>query len=321
MHCPTTPKLRKTPVHADIADRLGHTVVAVPPVAWSDKLDLAEAENRKLISHIEAGGVGALLYGGNANLYHYDRGRFAALVDLIADAAAPQTNVIPSIGPDFGKLMDEARILRDRRFAGVMALPMTFPTHPAGIEKAIRAAADTLGAPLILYVKREHYLAPDRIASLLADGAVCFVKYAVERSDPAGDQYLSDLCSAIGAGNIASGMGETPIHVHLPQYRLRTYTSGGVCIAPRAAMAILAAYRSGDLEKARRLSAPFLQFERVRAAINGFSVMHDAVTLSGIANMGPILPMAGNVPEDKLAVVQAAVNDLVALDQTCHKVG
>lgn len=303
----------------DIATRLGRTVVAVPPVAWTNELELAEEQNRKLIKHIERGGVGALLYGGNANLYHYDRGRFAALLDLLGDAAAPGTDIIPSIGPDFGKLLDEARLLRNRNFAGVMALPMTFPTHPDGIEKAIRAAADTLGAPLILYIKREHYLAPDRVAALLGDGAICFVKYAVERSDPAGDQYLSDLCSAIGPGNIASGMGETPIHVHLPDYRLRTYTSGGVCIAPNAAMAILAAYRAGDRAEARRLSAPFLHFERVRAAINGFSVMHDAVTLSGIADMGPILPMAGNVAEADRPKVQEAVAALVALDKTCQK--
>lgn len=303
----------------DIAARLGRTVVAVPPVAWTDRLDLAEAENRKLIKHIEGGGVSALLYGGNANLYHYDRGRFAALMDLLGDAAALGTAVIPSIGPDFGKLLDEARVLRDRKFAGVMALPMTFPTHPAGIEKAIRAAADTLGAPLILYIKREHYLAPDRIAALLGDGAICFVKYAVERPDPAGDQYLSDLCNAIGPGNIASGMGETPIHVHLRDYGLRTYTSGGVCIAPNAAMAILAAYRAGDRVEAERLSAPFLEFEKVRAAINGFSVMHDAVTLSGIADMGPILPMAGNVAEADRPRVREAVAALVALDKTCQK--
>ena len=86
-------------------------------------------------------------------------------------------------------------------------------------------------------------------------------------------------------------------------------------------MALLAAHRAGDTEEATRLSAPFLRFEQVRASINGFSVMHDAVTLSGIADMGPILPMAGNVPADKRAVVQQAVNDLVALDQTCQKVG
>lgn len=302
-----------------IASRLGRTVVAVPPVAWTSGLELAEHENRKLIKHIESGGVGALLYGGNANLYHYDRGRFAELMDFLSDTAAPETDVIPSIGPDFGKLLDESRLLRDRKFAGVMALPMTFPTHPSGIEKALRAAADSLGKPLILYIKRENYLAPDRVAALMDDGAVCFVKYAVERQDPAGDAYLSDLCSAIGSGNIASGMGETPIHVHLPHYNVRTFTSGGVCIAPAASMAILDAYRAGDRAEAARLSQPFLHFERVRAAINGFSVMHDAVTLSGIADMGPILPMAGNVAEADRPRVREAAAALVALNQTCQK--
>ncbi|RUT31275.1 dihydrodipicolinate synthase family protein [Arsenicitalea aurantiaca] len=306
---------------AEIASRLGRTVVAVPPVAWTDRLELAEGENRKLIAHIEAGGVGALLYGGNANLYHFDLGRFDALMALLAEAPRAATDVIVSIGPDLGKLLDEADRLKDHSFAGVMALPMTFPTHPEGIEKGLRLAADRLGGPLILYIKREHYLAPDRVASLVKDGAVNFVKYAVERTDPRGDAYLSDLCSAIGPDIIASGMGETPIHVHLPEYRVRTYTSGGVCIAPRAAMALLAAHRAGDMARATALAAPFLAFEKVRAAINGFSVMHDAVTLSGIANMGPILPMAGNVPQGRLSEVQGVVDGLVALDKTCQNPG
>jgi dihydrodipicolinate synthase/N-acetylneuraminate lyase len=111
-------------------------------------------------------------------------------------------------------------------------------------------------------------------------------------------------------------MGETPIHVHLPRYRLRTYTSGGVCIAPRGHEAACRPSRR-DTEAAGRLAAPFLAFEKVRAAINGFSVMHDAVTLAGIADMGPILPMAGNIPGDARERVQA-VDALVALERTCQ---
>lgn len=307
-------------MYKDIAQRLEHTVVAVPPVAWTKELELNEAENIKLISHIRAGGVTALLYGGNANIYHYDMGRFGALIDLLSDVD-PGVDVIPSIGPDLGKLLDGARRLRDRNFAGVMALPMAFPAQPKGIEKAIRMGADALGAPLILYIKRESYLAPDQVASLLSDGAVCFVKYAVERDDARNDQYLADLCSAIGPENIASGMGETPIHVHLPEYRLRTYTSGGVCIAPRAAMALRRAHAEGDLARASQLAAPFLEYEKVRATINGFAVMHDAPTLAGIADMGPILPMIANVEADRLPEVQRAVDALVALDKTCKVAG
>ncbi len=301
---------------SEIAERLGRTVVAVPPVAWTAALDLAEEPNRRLVAHVEAGGVSALLYGGNANLYHFDLGRFRALVEFLRDVPRPATAVIPSIGPDFGKLVDEARILRGFRFAAVMALPMTFPTQPAGIERGLRAAADALGAPLVLYVKRENYLAPDAIARLVAAGAVSFIKYAVERADPDGDAYLEAICAAVGRENVASGMGETPIHVHLPRYRLRTYTSGGVCIAPRAAMALLAAHRAGDGAAAARLVAPFLAFERVRAAINGIAVLHDAVTLAGIADMGPILPMAANLAPAQRREVQAAVDGLQALDRS-----
>jgi hypothetical protein len=47
--------------------------------------------------------------------------------------------------------------------------------------------------------------------------------------------------------------------------------------------------------------------------------MHDAVTLSGIADMGPILPMAGNVAAADRPAVQQAVAALVALDKTCQK--
>jgi hypothetical protein len=45
--------------------------MAVPPLARNvDKDDLIAEENRRLIEHMEAGGVRTLLYGGNANLYH-----------------------------------------------------------------------------------------------------------------------------------------------------------------------------------------------------------------------------------------------------------
>ncbi|HZN64194.1 MAG TPA: hypothetical protein VFB66_02760, partial [Tepidisphaeraceae bacterium] len=57
---------------------LTQSVIAVPPLARDRDFSVNEGENRKLIRHIEAGGVRTLLYGGNANFYHvplseYDR--------------------------------------------------------------------------------------------------------------------------------------------------------------------------------------------------------------------------------------------------------
>src|SRR6185437_604744 len=161
------------------------------------------------IRHIEAGGVSILLHGGNANFYHIDLGRFRAMLDILANGTAPQTGVVPSIGPDFGKMLDQAPILRESRIRDVMVLPTGFPADSAGIERGLREVVQALGFSVVMYVKRDAYIEPDRLAGLVRDGVVRFVKYAVEREKPEQDAYLASLIAAIGADTIDSGMGET----------------------------------------------------------------------------------------------------------------
>ncbi len=302
--------------HQSVLPDFSSSVVAVPPVAWDEAFNLNEVANRAQIRHIEAGGVSILLYGGNANLYHFDLGRFADLVGLIADAASPDTVVIPSIGPDLGKALDECKLLHRHGFSEVMMLPTQFPSSPAGLVRGIRMCADALGHGLILYVKREGYLAPTDVEQLVKSDAVRFVKYAVERELPEVDPYLSDIIAAIGPQRVSSGMGETPIHTHLPVLKMATYTSGAVCIAPRAAMELLRAYKVGDLTYAEELRIPFLRFEQVRSALGGIAVLHDAVTISGIADMGPILPMLANIPAAQQPLVADAVAGLVDVERS-----
>src|SRR5690348_391614 len=63
-----------------LTDRLTRSVLAVPPLARSKDLTLNEAENTKLIRHIEAGGIRTLLYGGNANFYHIAPSEFEQVI-------------------------------------------------------------------------------------------------------------------------------------------------------------------------------------------------------------------------------------------------
>jgi len=59
--------MKTTPItSADLA----RSVIVVPPLCRDEKLELADAENVRLIRHLEGGGVRILLYGGNANLYN-----------------------------------------------------------------------------------------------------------------------------------------------------------------------------------------------------------------------------------------------------------
>ncbi len=221
------------------------SVVAVPPIALNADLTVNADANAAIIRHIEAGGVRILLYGGNANLYHFGLDDYRAGMEAVIAAAAPQTGLITSIGPDFGKAMAQAPIARDLGFKNVMLLPTQFPADPAGVANGVRRLAAILGHGLVLYLKRENYVDPDELARLVSEGAVDFVKYAVERADPAQDAYLDAVIGAIGKDRMASGMGETPIHDHLGRRALTTYTSGAVCIAPSAAMELLTLYKAG----------------------------------------------------------------------------
>ena len=89
------------------------SVLAVPPLARNASLELCKENNAKIIRHIEGGGVSMLLYGGNANLYHVRLTEYAALLNMLQDLAAQDTLVIPSVGPSYGLMMDQADILKD----------------------------------------------------------------------------------------------------------------------------------------------------------------------------------------------------------------
>ncbi|MFP3243812.1 MAG: dihydrodipicolinate synthase family protein, partial [Paraburkholderia sp.] len=100
--------MKLSPIHDS---EFAATVMAVPPLARRADYTLDAVENQKLIRHIEAGGVRTLLYGGNANLYHVAVSEYRELLDMLAESAGPDTRVIPAIGPDYGKMLDQARIL------------------------------------------------------------------------------------------------------------------------------------------------------------------------------------------------------------------
>ena len=232
------------------------------------------------------------------------------VLDLLVAIAPADGWMIPSLGPDFGKAMDQAAILRDYDFPTAMALPMAAPTRPAGVATGLRRLADAFGRPVTAYVRAETYFAPRDMAALLADGAVCAVKYAVERKNPSEDRYLAELVDALGTERLVSGIGERPAIVHLTQFGLVGFTSGSVAIAPHMSMAILKLLKGGDIATAEALRARFLAFEDQRDAHSPIVVLHDAVRLAGIANTGPLQPYLANLADGPVNGVAEAARAL-----------
>jgi dihydrodipicolinate synthase/N-acetylneuraminate lyase len=291
------------------------SVLAVPPLARNPDHSLDRDANRALIRHLEGGGVRTLMYGGNANFYHLPMSEYAETVDFLAEAAGKDTWVIPSAGADYGKLLEAAKILRTRMFPTAMALPFGHPSNDSGVATALRRFSDALGKPVIAYVKALGYIEPATLGALVKDGVVCAIKYAVVLKDPSQDPYLEKLVQAVDRALIISGIGERPAIVHLRDFGLKSFTSGSVCVAPRGSTALLAALKAGRYDEAEAIRARYIPLEDERDTRGPIRVLHDAVTLAGIADMGPMLPMISNLDAAEAAKVKAVATQLLAHDR------
>jgi dihydrodipicolinate synthase/N-acetylneuraminate lyase len=293
-------------------EALTKSVIAVPPLARTQSLALNRSENARLIRFLEAGGVSTLLYGGNAVLGHVAPSEYASLLAMLSETAGQDTLVIPSVGPSFGMMLDQAAILRDFTFLTAMLLPTRDPTTPAGIAAALTRFADRAERPAVLYLKHDDTLDAGTIARLMSDGLLSWIKYAIVRSSAAEDRFLRELIDSVGAARIVSGMGEQPAIMHLRQFGLAGFTSGCVCVAPQLSTAMLQALRLGNFAAAEAIRAKFAPLEALRDTISPVRVLHAAVQLAGVADTGPLVPLLSEIEPGDRPAIAAAVKDLTA---------
>lgn len=303
--------MKSTPVTT--AD-LENSVIAVPPLARNADLSLNRAANLTLIRHIEAGGITSLMYGGNANFYHLPLSEYADTLDFLAEAAGPDTWVLPSVGSDHGRMMDQAVLLRNRKFPTAMLLPHFFPHTVNGLASGIRRFTDVLGKPAVLYIKSDNYLPADVIANLRSEGRLASIKYASVRENPAKDSYLRELVNQVGRDIIVSGIGERPVIEHFRDFGLTSMTSGSCCVAPRGTAQLLSLLQQKRFDEAEVIKARYIPLEDCRDSISPIRVLHDAVTLAGIADMGPMLPLLSNLTLEEADVVGPAARQLLTSD-------
>ena len=303
--------MQTTPItYADLRS----SVVSVPPLARKSDLTLNDVENTRLIKHLEAGGVRTFLYGGNANLYNIAVSEFGRLLEFLAGAVAEKSIVVPSVGPFYGNIIDQADILKGFKFPTAMILPTLFPAKPAGIQTAVRHFVERSGIPAVLYLKDENYMPPEAAAQLVNEGLISWIKYAIVRQDPAQDAYLSKLIDLVDRKLIVSGIGEQPAIIHLRDFGITGFTSGCVCVAPALSMKCMAAIHREDYAEAERIRAQFEPLEDLRNSLGPIPVLHHAVALSGVADTGPFLPLLAPLPDHLLPGIQKAATELLALN-------
>jgi dihydrodipicolinate synthase/N-acetylneuraminate lyase len=279
------------------------------------------AETGRLAAHITAGGPRALLFGGNAFLYHVTLAEYEALLDWLT-TLSDDVWAIPSIGPSYGRAIDQAALLKRHRFPCVMALPCADPRDAEGLERGLREIAEAAGTPLLLYLKEEHNFGSDRaagldaVARLVDSGVAVAIKYAVVRDNPSEDDYLAALLDRVDRACVVSGIGERPAIAHLEEWRLAGFTTGSGCIAPRLSQAIFDACAIGDFSGANLLRAHFLPLEDLRDAHGPARVLHAAVALAGLAQTGPIAPFVSPIDARLNDEVRHAAHGLFVANAT-----
>jgi dihydrodipicolinate synthase/N-acetylneuraminate lyase len=294
---------------------LSKSVLAVPPLCRKVDLSLNDAENIKLIRHIEGGGIRTLLYGGNANFYHIRLSEFDSLLSFLEQSAGPETLMIPSVGPLWGMMMDQAAIVRRHHFPTIMILPQTGFTTSKGIADGIRRFVDAAGVPALLYIKNDGYIDVADVRQLAESKVISGIKYAVVRENTARDSYLRALCDNVDRQMIVGGIGEQPAIIHMREFGIPGFTAGVVCVAPKLSAAMLKAIRAGDWQKAEQIRQACKPLEDIRNAINPVRVLHEAVRLAGIADTGPLLPLMSNLEESEFPKIREASEALMIAER------
>ncbi|MBI1762994.1 MAG: dihydrodipicolinate synthase family protein [Acidobacteria bacterium] len=294
-------------------------VFPVPPLARAKTAQrpLDFAENEKIVRHIAKGGLTRFLYGGNAFLYHITLAEYTQLLEWMASFSEDWW-MIPSLGPSYGRAMDQAALLRNHSFPCAMMLPCADPRDAAGLERGLREITDAAGMPLILYLKEENNFGANKeagldvVAKLVDEGLCCWIKYAVVRQDPTEDAYLDALLRRVDRARIVSGIGERPAIVHTRDFGLPGFTTGSGCVAPRLTQKLFEACAHNDWETAESIRAQFIAHEDLRDAWGPAKVLHSSMALTGIAASGPVPPFISplSAAQDK---------ELVPVARALHK--
>ena len=296
-------------------------VFAVPPLCRvngaSRVIDFEQ--NGNLVDYIRRGGITRLIYGGNAFLYHITLDEYALLLDWLA-RLPPDLWVIPSIGPGFGRALEQARIIRAFHFPCVMVLPCNDPRDAAGLAAGYREIADAAATKLLLYIKDENSFGLDKqrgldaVGRLVADGVCIGIKYAVGRENAANDDYLDGLLERVDRSLVISGIGERPAVTHLRDWKLPGFTTGSGCVAPHLSQALFASCERGDFDQAEELRSQFIAIEDLRDAWGPARVLHAAVGAAQLAQTGPIPPFVSALDDGQLERLAPIAKQLLADD-------
>ena len=161
---------------------------------------------------------------------------------------------------------------------------------PAFCSTSTLKSEDGLGSDLMAGL--------DAVARLVADRVCVAIKYAVVRTDPGLDPYLTALLERVDRRLVVSGIGERPAIAHMNGFGLPGFTTGSGCLAPSLTSALFSACTRGAWHDAEALRT-VLPLEDRRDAWGPARVLHAALELAEVVKTGPIPPFVDALGQDQ----------------------
>ncbi len=292
-------------------------VVAITPRLpdWKVDLEGVRCNARYLVEH----GVRiAMPECGTGLVYDATLEEYEAVVGTWMEEAGEALQVVPGIGPGYGRALEMGHIARSLGVAGAMIMPVVGPASARGVANGFKEIAAKIKLPTILYQRRLDIMPVEETVKLCGLEEVVGLKYAVDDVKTF-DQIVSR------AGQTAAmicGMAEDPCIEYL-EHGAVGFSSGMANFVPRMSLELLHAFQKGDLEGAKRLRALMVPFEDLRGergARYSASALHAGMDCAGLAG-GPVIPFAEDVAPEDLPRVRALMDELMREEKRLRKEG
>ena len=238
---------------------------------------------------------------GTGLVYDSSLEDYRITVDATMEAVGDRIYVIPGVGPGFGRAEETGQIAREIGVDAVMIMPVVGPASSEGVYTGMCDLIDSLGLPVVLYLKDARLMPVDATVRLARMPQVHAIKYAVVDLDMF-DALVQEVSDDVV---LLCGMAEKPA-VTFMDHGAQGYSSGMANFVPKLSLTMHRAYASGDRAEVERIHGLLVPFEDIRGEGKGkynASALHVANEHVGLAG-GPVLPMCTDVAAEDLGRVR-----------------
>jgi 4-hydroxy-tetrahydrodipicolinate synthase len=261
---------------------------------------LTDVLGRLVSDLIQAGVHGLTPLGSTGEFAYLSREQRAAVVQATIESAARRVPVVAGVAStSTADAVAQAKHYQTLGADGILAiLEAYFPLKDAQIESYLRAIADAVDIPMVLYTNPQFQrsdLTLDVIARLSSHPRIQYIKDA-----SANTGRLLSIMNRCPAMKVFSASAHIPAAVML--IGGVGWMAGPACIVPRESVKLYELCRAGKWPQAMTLQREFWRINEAFARFNLAACIKAGLQIQGYPVGNPVPPQAALTPEEHKAI-------------------